>query len=134
MSGFFPAPTPEIFVNNVDAFDLLEFLGQEILEGAAPERHRPSLADDPGEVVELQLSRIENRPEMIRQDLLEAWGPFVTGEEFHQTLEVMACWHGVCAYVRCPVPNSACLSVFIKQNREGALLSSDVLGCVASQG
>ncbi|WP_353840658.1 hypothetical protein [Mesorhizobium sp.] len=87
-----PASAFEILVDDVAGF-ALEILGQEILEGAAPKVHDSVLTQDLGEFFELNVPVAEDRAEMILEHFRETFAPFVTAEEFHQPVEIMAGRH-----------------------------------------
>ncbi|WP_287285356.1 hypothetical protein [Mesorhizobium sp.] len=92
MRIFLPASALEILIDDVAGF-ALEILGQEILEGAAPKIHDSVVTEDLGEVFEFHVPFAKDRAEMIVEHFLETFAPFVTAEEFHQPVEIMAGRH-----------------------------------------
>ncbi|WP_353036272.1 hypothetical protein [Mesorhizobium sp. M1328] len=53
------------------------------------------IAEHLGQIIEVHVAGVENRPEMIVENIFETIAPFVAGEELHQTLEVVAVGHGL---------------------------------------
>ena len=75
-------------------------LGQEILEGAAPQGHGRVIADDLGNVFEVHLIVVASRTEVQVQDIRKWLVPFLVREPLHQSGEGMVAEHGHSILVR----------------------------------
>jgi hypothetical protein len=92
-SRLFPSPPFEVEVRDVVAARAVS-PSEEVLEGAAPEDHRPGLSEEVSQFLEVHFELLEGRPEVLVKDLGQAFAPdLVAKDEADQTVEVMCGAH-----------------------------------------
>ncbi len=91
LGAFLPAAAFEIIVGRIAA--VRELLRERIFEGAAPKDHRPVIAEDVAEIVEVELRLFQNGPEMGLYHHLDILPPGVAGDEFHEAKKVVSGFH-----------------------------------------
>src|SRR3982751_4469358 len=75
---------------------------QEILEGAAPQRRAPVAAERLIDLLELQLERLQGRPEVLGHDLLEERLPVLPREPLDQVAQVVGSAHAIGSFLPFP--------------------------------
>ena len=87
-NSLLPAAALEIVVDDVAG--VVHLSGEEVLEGASPERHRPVSTDSIAKLLEAcDAGRIAGAGDMLLQHVRKGVAPRVAGQPFHQTGERM---------------------------------------------